>query len=176
MTCIVPEGGEYRIGTPITEQHRAALIERAELIESLPLDRRPDKVVAAISALLMAFPHKEMGDTGASMKLSAYRLAVEDIPTWAVEEGAKRLIRGDEGVREYAPSPPQFRAAAESVMKIAKGKAIHLRKLAAMPVARDLSEADRKAVVDRASSIINRVVDAKSIAPKSTTMDRTEAV
>lgn len=166
MTCIVPEGGEYRTGTPITEQHRAALLERAAMIESFGRDRRPDKAVAIISTLLMSFPHKEMGDTGAAIKLGAYRLAIDDLPTWAVDEAAKRWIRGDEGVHEYAPSPPQFRAAAEGVMKIAKGKAIHLRKLAAMPVARDISEADRTAVAERAASIIGRVITSKSIAPK----------
>lgn len=144
--CIAPGAAEYRPGTPITEDHRRMLVERADFIDSFAVDNRPDRTVAIVSTLLVGFPHRDMSDGTASMKLAAYRMALEGAPTWAVEEAAKRWLRNQDGDSGFAPTPPQLREAADDVVKVAKGKAIYMRKLAAMAVERVPTDAERKRV------------------------------
>lgn len=144
MECVAPGGVEFRAGTPITDEHRRWLERRAEIIDGFQADRRPDRAVAIVSTLLTAFPHREMSEGAASMKIAAFRIALEDAPTWAVEEAAKRWMRGEAGDNGFAPTPPQLRHVVDHLVKVAKGRAIHMRKLAAMAVEHQVTDQQRE--------------------------------
>lgn len=64
----------------------------------------------AIITLLGTFP-----STGGNDKARAngFRIALEDLPAWAIEEAVKRWLRGEDGEGSenyaFAPSPPQLR-------------------------------------------------------------------
>lgn len=130
------------------------LRQEAEAIDCFSVDRRPERVVAAVSMLLATFPHRDLSEQAAGLKLKAYEVALEDVPTWCVEEAAKRWIRGDVGDERFAPTPPQLRHAARNIALIAFGKAALMRKLASLPVEREVSEEERAATVEKVSNII----------------------
>lgn len=64
------------------------------------------------------------------MLMMAYDMAMEDVPTWAVEEAARRWLSGKCGPKTFAPSPPELRLAADEVVQITRGKIASLRWLA----------------------------------------------
>jgi hypothetical protein len=154
LRCVSPEGTDYRPGVTITDEHRQALLADAAHIERFTEDRRPERVTALVSMLLTAFPHREVSSDAATLKLAVYKVALEDVPTWAVEEAAKRWIRGDVGDGGFAPTPPQLRLAARDIVAVALGKALTMRKLAAMPVQRDISEAERAATIAKVAKLV----------------------
>jgi hypothetical protein len=154
LKCRTIEETAFRSGTKITDRHREMLRQEAEAIECFSADRRQANVVAAVSLLLATFPHRDLSEQAASLKLKAYEMALEDVPTWCVEEAAKRWIRGDVGDERFAPTPPQLRHAARNIALIAFGKAALMRKLASLPVERDLTEEERAATVERVTNII----------------------
>lgn len=84
----------------------------------------------AIGVLLGAFPRQTISDDSADMLMQAYEMACEDIPTWAVEEAARRWMKGKCGPQRFAPSPPELRIAADTVIAITNGKIASLRRLA----------------------------------------------
>jgi len=64
-------------------------------------------------------------------------MALEDAPTWSVEEAARRWISGKCGDKRFAPSPPELRCAADEVVMITRGKIASLRQLARVEIAND---------------------------------------
>lgn len=111
-------------------------------------------MTAVVAMLLTSFPHKEVAADVASMKMAAYRMACEDVPTWCVEEAAKRWIRGDIGDGTFAPTPPQLNHAARNISLVALGKAVTMRKLAGLPVERELTNEQRAATLERLGNVI----------------------
>lgn len=81
--------------------------------------------------LLSSFPRQTGSPEATEMMLQAYAMAIEDAPTWAIEEAARRWISGKCGSKRFAPSPPELRCAADEVVVITRGKIASLRKLAA---------------------------------------------
>lgn len=132
---IAPDGTEYREGTPITDQHRADLILRADRIEACLQDSRPNRSTALVSMLLTSFPSRDLGDETAAIKVAAYVMALDDQPGWAIEKTVRRYILGDVGDKVFAPTPPQMREAVMNTVLAAKGRASWLRSLAKLPVA-----------------------------------------
>lgn len=167
MTFIAPEGGEYLPGTPITDTHRRLLVERAGEIEAMMEDNRVDVTIAIVSTLLTAFPHRgDIGAEEAATKTKAYRIALQGAPTWSVEEAARRWIRAEIGNASYAPTPAELRKASDHLVLVAKGRAIHMRKLAAMPVRRHLTDEQRAEMLQRIADITKpkTVIDKKEAA------------
>jgi hypothetical protein len=166
MEFVAPGGVEFRAGTPITDEHRRWLERRAEIIDSFQNDRRPDRAVAIVSTLLTAFPHREMSEGAALMKIAAFRIALDDAPTWAVEEAAKRWTRDETLGNGFAPTPPQLRAVVDHLVKVAKGRAIHMRKLAAMTVEHEISAEQRERIATL-NFKLTRTPDAQAIRDKA---------
>lgn len=144
MKCVVPEGGEFVIGTAITETHRADMLAKAGEIDAWLQDRRPERNIGVVSMVLTALPHRDMSEGTATIKLAAFKIALEDVPTWAIETAINRWIKGDIGDGGYAPTPPQLRQAAQGIAITAWGRAQQMRKLAAMPVQRVVSKEERE--------------------------------
>lgn len=71
------------------------------------------------------------------MLMMAYDMALEEVPTWAAEEAARRWISGKCGAKVFAPTPPELRCAADDVVLITQGKIVSLRWLAKAEVAGD---------------------------------------
>lgn len=112
--------------------------------------------------LLNSFPAKEAGDATAALKVSAYVMAVEDLPGWAIERAVKRYIVDGIGKSEFAPNPPNFRQAVIDVTMAVKGRAAWLRSLAKMPVAKTTTAEERAATIARLSAILKPLSTSKT--------------
>lgn len=129
----------------MTAATQVRLKKMADDLESIFSDKRLPDETTAITFLLSSLP----GPSGVTMQAgdllySAFEVALEGVPTWAVEEAARRWICGQMGNATYAPTPPQLRLAADQVVRITRGKIFTLRQLAKAPVDRELSDADRE--------------------------------
>jgi len=74
------------------------------------LDERDDKRLAnALSILLAGMPSASQGAEDATNRVRAYRMALSDVPIWAVSEACKGIIAGryPEHMR-FCPSPAEL--------------------------------------------------------------------
>lgn len=77
------------------------------------------------------------------MMMQAYSMAIEEVPTWAVEEAARLWISGKCGPQRFAPSPPELRCTSDRVVRVTEGKIACLRKLAKIEVISEPSPENR---------------------------------
>ena len=89
----------------------------------------------AVTFILSVFPGQGVTAEAADMRMMAYDMALEEVPTWAIEEAVRRWISGKCGERRFAPTPPELRCAADEVVTITRGKIASLRWLAKAEVA-----------------------------------------
>lgn len=83
-------------------------------------EAKPDPVMALKQAakLLAVFPAGNLSEAVIDARSEAYQIALEDVPTWAVEAAAKHWLKGevyalnDKPNLSFPPSPPQLRALA----------------------------------------------------------------
>lgn len=110
------------------------LAEAEAMLEAGPLERTTEH----LSDLLGTFPAKA-GTEAARAK--GFRIALEDLPAWAIEAAVRKWLRGEdgEGTEDYsfAPSPPQLRRLALRARNGFEGKVILLRRLLAAQVIDD---------------------------------------
>lgn len=111
--------------------------------------------------LLASFPAKDASENAVQARVAGYRIALDDVPSWAVEAAAKRWIRGD-GMTpaRFAPTPPELRQAALAVAEAADGEAAALWRMlnARQHVEREISDAEREKVARRFAGILSRTV------------------
>lgn len=131
---------------PNAEQRR----QIEETLSSLEKDLTAgpwERTAKAIAVVLAAYPISG-GDEMARARVQAFRVALDDVPAWAVEEAARDWLRGQvpsDYNTTFAPLPPQLRKLAERkwVPLIPKKRKL-LALLKAKPAPDDhLSEADR---------------------------------
>jgi hypothetical protein len=92
-----------------TEAQKAILLARAN---DLRAGLEPSVSAGSSRALLLMLTMPSQSGDTSDMKLrgEAYRIAIEDLPAWAVEQAAKRFIRGDTPhPKTFAPSTAIFR-------------------------------------------------------------------
>lgn len=89
-----------------------------------PADRR--EVAPIVARLFMAFPGERLSRDEAAMRGDGYMIALDGLPSWAVDQAATWWLRGERGDgREnyaFAPSPPQLRQLAERATLAARAR------------------------------------------------------
>lgn len=71
----------------------------------------------AIGAMLLGFPSARASSEEAAVVVSAYVVAVSDQPPWAVNEAARRWMRGEAGGNPaFPPSSAELHQAADKVL------------------------------------------------------------
>lgn len=95
------------------------LIERhvAELDQVLVMTPEEDiahgeLTMMTVSKMMLVLPSRESGDLVAEAKGEAYMAALEDVPSWAVQEAMRRWHRGECGEKhdyKWQPSPATLR-------------------------------------------------------------------
>lgn len=109
-----------QLSRPLIPSHRAPTAEQRDLIgrmiERLTSRLQPaaDQEIAQAAAVVRACM-KARNPDAASGELEAmgFILALRDLPAWAIQEAAARIVRGDAGLSKiYAPTPAEFREVA----------------------------------------------------------------
>jgi len=121
--------------TEITASSRTQMLEEANRLQEIMADRRPAALTKTVMFLQSVFPGQGVPAEAVDMLMMAYDMAMEDVPTWAAEEAARRWLSGKCGPKTFAPTPPELRCAADDVVLITKGKIASLRWLAKAEVA-----------------------------------------
>lgn len=119
-----------RLPRPLTSQERAFLARRADEARKYA-NAAPDMETALIeiAQVVLAFPAAKLEGEQAKARVKAYSKAMDDVPTWAIAEAARRWLKGDVSLPDanlsFPPSPPQLRLLAAE--ELAKAKAALLR-------------------------------------------------
>jgi len=155
---------ELPAGISISAETRKQMVIQADRLSEIMADKRPRDETKAVMVLLSSFPRQAGNDSAADILYEAYSMACEEMPTWAIEEAARRWISGKCGAQHWAPSPPELRVAAETVVTIAKGKAAALRRLAAVRVEKKPTEIEKA----RVAAEIQKVLSHADVGDKKT--------
>lgn len=130
MLSFLQTDGRLAEGTQIAPALRQQMTDLADRLPVLMDDKRPKIELQTATFLLASFPRQSGSAEATDMLVRAYEVALEEVPTWAVEEAARRWLSGKCGAKHWAPSPPELRCAADEVVTLAKGRAAILRSLA----------------------------------------------
>lgn len=117
-------------GTSLSPSFRRQLVAMADRLPAIMGDKRPEDETKTLAFLLSAFPRQGISAGVSDMLIEAYGMAMEDCPTWAIEEAVRRWVTGKCGDKRWAPSPPELRCAADEVILLARGRAAVMRQLA----------------------------------------------
>jgi hypothetical protein len=73
------------------------------------------QVGKVLTVLLAAFPSQSLSQEAMTARAAGYAMALDGIPTWAVEAAARAWLRGDATeAGQFAPSPPVLCRMAEA--------------------------------------------------------------
>lgn len=136
-------------------KERSSIEERIAWLDRLisgETGRDHDKSAAerakALSKLLMVYAN-QMGEDEATAHAEAYRMALDDVPVWAVREAVRRWFRGEIGGstarRGFPPPAPLLRDCALAQIRHAEGQRVVLTRLLHAHAREDApaTEADR---------------------------------
>ena len=101
------------------------------------------------------------------MMMRAYEMALDEVPTWAVEEAARRWNSGKSGPQRFAPSPPELRCLADEVVLITKGKIAALRRLAKIEVSMAFGDVPQE-TRNRMAAELLKAIDHADVGDKKT--------
>lgn len=144
------------------------------------------EILEAVSPLLETFPTSS--NTNSKARGMGFRIALEDLPAWCVQEAVKRWLRGEDGDGSenysFAPSPPQLRRLAIRAKAGAELRLRNFRRLLQAEVIplegpkTFVPEADVKALlqsVTQGTAAVKMAEAAEKVAAMATARAETEA-
>ena len=97
--------------------------------------------------LRAAFPAADVEPGQARAVVRGFLMALEGVPAFALDEGVRRVLRGQAGLPAgFMPTPPQFRQVVDDISLPARWYARRLRFLLEAPVEREVSPEERARV------------------------------
>jgi hypothetical protein len=150
---------------PTREQR--TLIEQHEVALSAVLEMTPDEderhgeqTMTAVTKMLLVLPSRESGDLMSQAKGEAYMAALEDVPSWAVQEAMRKWYRAECGERfdyRWQPAPATLREIALIEVYRVKGVRRKLREVLAAEPLREFSEEHMETMKRRLSVVAPHV-------------------
>jgi hypothetical protein len=140
--------GEYPATASISSELRQQMVRAAGSLEATMGEKDLGREAKAVTLLLSSFSRQAASAEASDLLFAGYEMALEGVPSWAVEEAVHGFITGRLGRRDFAPSPPNLRIAADQEVKILRGKIITLRKLAAARVEGKPTEEQRQRLAE----------------------------
>jgi hypothetical protein len=142
----------------------ANLIREIEnLLAQTPYERveRERETLAIIGTFMLSVPAVQQNDIGAEASAEAFLIALEDVPTWAVEAALRRWYRGECGLDargkphdyHWRPAPAELRRIAMVEVWPARQRVATLRRLLAAEPRTAFSESHRATMLARLASI-----------------------
>lgn len=75
-------------------------------------ERHGELTMVTVTKMMMVLPSREAGDLANEAKGEAYMAALEDVPSWAVQEAMRKWHRGECGAKhdyKWQPAPATLR-------------------------------------------------------------------
>lgn len=143
----------------LIEQHEAAL---SAIMEMTPDEdeRHGEQTMTAVTKMLLVLPSRESGDLMSQAKGEAYMAALEDVPSWAVQEAMRKWYRAECGEQfdyRWQPAPSTLREIALIEVYRVKGVRRKLREVLAAEPLREFSEEHMEAMKRRLSVVAPHV-------------------
>jgi hypothetical protein len=111
------------------QQHVGALSKLVEVTPANSADCEAE-ILVIVTKLLLALPAAKSTEQGNEAKGEAYLAALDDVPSWAVQEAIRKWYRGEHGPKfdyRWAPAPADLRRLAcyEAAKIHARMRALH---------------------------------------------------
>lgn len=145
---------------PTDEQRH--LIERHEASLGAVLEMTPsedelhgEQTMMAVTKMMLVLPSRESGDLVGQAKGEAYMAALEDVPSWAVEEAMRRWYRGECGDKfdyKWQPGPATLREIAMMEVYRVMGTRRKLREILSAEPLQEFSQEHMDEMKQRLSS------------------------
>ena len=95
----------------LIEQHILCL-DQVLMMTPYEADQHGELTMVTVTKMMMVLPSNESGDLVAEAKGEAYMAALEDVPSWAVQEAMRKWHRAEYGPKydyKWQPAPATLR-------------------------------------------------------------------
>lgn len=135
------------------EQHEKAL---GSILEMTPYEDEShgEQTMVAVTKMMLVLPSRESGELVGQAKGEAYIAALEDIPSWAVQEAMRKWYRaecGDKIDYKWQPGPATLREIAMMEVYRVMGTRRKLREILAAEPLQDFSQDHMDGMKERLS-------------------------
>ena len=142
-----------------TAEQRVALVAHLANLDRAMQPATMEEAATHFTALLVSFPAQQMGQEAAKAKAQAYFIALEGLPKWAISGACRKWLRGEvEDLKDvnlaFAPSPPQMRRLADTLVRDVAWHAVLIRRLLDAKVLPVRSEVECAAMAARLATIL----------------------
>lgn len=135
------------------EQHEKAL---GAILEMTPYEDEihGEQTMVAVTKMMLVLPSRESGELVGQAKGEAYMAALEDIPSWAVQEAMRKWYRaecGDKIDYKWQPGPATLREVAMMEVYRVMGTRRRLREILAAEPLLEFSQAHMESMKRKVS-------------------------
>jgi len=145
------------------EKHIADLVPMLSQTPAVSADYEAATLVL-VTNLMLALPGQRTSEAGAEATGDAYLMALDDIPTWAVESAIRGWYRGASAKTDKEPHDFRWRPAPAVLRKLAwieewkiRGRMDEMRKLLQAEPRIEFTEEERAANLERLSKIMHGI-------------------
>ncbi|WP_370191996.1 hypothetical protein [Bradyrhizobium elkanii] len=112
----------------------------------------------AVTKMTLVLPSRETGDLANEARGEAFMAALEDVPSWAVQEAMRKWYRAEHGQKydyKWQPAPATLRELAMTEVYRVKGVRRRLNNLLVAEPLVEFSPAEEEAMRGRVSALLN---------------------
>lgn len=140
------------------------------LVEKTPANSADSEAetLVIVTKMLLALPGQRSTDTGNEAKGEAYLAALDDIPSWAVQEAVRKWYRGEHGSKydyRWSPVPADLRSLARGEEFKIRGRMSLLERICKAVPLIEFSEEHRKTMLERLQTVIRDAAEKATIYP-----------
>ncbi|WP_454917326.1 hypothetical protein [Xanthobacter sediminis] len=114
----------------LTESQRRTVMEMCSRLGGHLRPASDEELGVSFAMLQSAFPAANLADGEARANARAYMVALEGVPSFALAEAVRLILRGEAGLdRRFMPTPPELRALVDRLSLPARAHRVQLRRL-----------------------------------------------
>lgn len=126
------------------EQHISALTAALAMTPEEDI-RHGEQTMTTVTKMALVLPSREVGDLASEARGEAFMAALEDVPSWAVQEAMRKWHRGEYGPKhdyKWQPAPATLRQLAMAETYMVMGTRRRLKELLIAEPLREFTEGE----------------------------------
>ncbi|MFG1454560.1 hypothetical protein V5F44_20260 [Xanthobacter sp. V2C-8] len=129
----------------LTEIQRRTVTEMCSRLEAHLRPASDDDLGVGFAMLQAAFPAANLAEGEARANARAYMIALDGVPSFALAEAVRLILRGEAGLdRRFMATPPELRALVDRLTLPARAHRVQLRRLLEAQVERAVPAGPRE--------------------------------